>query len=46
MWFLPYLNGPRSDLKLAFSISAFIASFLLVSPFTATTALLMSWAAS
>jgi len=39
MWFLPYLNGPRSDLKFAFSISAFIASFLLVSPFTATTAL-------
>ncbi len=46
MWLLPNLKGPRSDLMLAFSISAFIASFLLVSPFTATTALLMSWAAS
>jgi len=31
MWLLPYLNVPRSDLKFAFSISAFIASFLEVS---------------
>ena len=46
MWLLPYLNGPRSDLKFAFSISARIASFLLVSPFTATTALLINCAAS
>jgi len=28
MWLLPYLNGPRSDLKLAFSISAFNRVFL------------------
>ena len=46
MWLLPNLNGPRTDLKFAFSISAFIASFLLVSPLTATTALLISCAAS
>jgi hypothetical protein len=31
MWLLPYLNGPRTDLKFGFSISAFIASFLPVS---------------
>ena len=46
MWLLPYLNGPRTDLKLAFFISAFISSFFEVSPFTATTALLISCAAS
>ena len=46
MWLLPYLNGPRSDLKFAFSIAAFISSFLLVSPLTATTALLINCAAS
>ena len=46
MWLLPNLKAPRTDLKFAFSIAAFISSFLLVSPFTASTALLINCAAS
>jgi hypothetical protein len=38
MWLLPYLNGPHTDLKFAFSISVFIASFLLVSSLHASNA--------
>ena len=46
MWLLPNLKSPRTDLKLAFSIAAFISSFFEVSPFTASTALAISCAAS
>ena len=31
MWLLPYLNGPRNDLKLAFCISAFISCLAIAS---------------